>query len=89
MTSDSTGEIYVIVRTSQDGSGVPSNNGGGSSDQGGDSEKNHGGDGNGGGIGNENSATTGVVGLRSYDSLWLVGLSLILSLVGGAFLAVG
>ncbi|KAK4219826.1 hypothetical protein QBC37DRAFT_271623 [Rhypophila decipiens] len=82
MTSDSTGEIYVVVRTSADGSGVPSNNGG-SSDQGG------GNNGGGGGIGNENAATTGAVVPRSYESLLLVGVTLTLSLVGGAFFAVG
>lgn len=84
MTSDSTGEIYVVVRTTQDGSGVPSKSGGGSPDQGG---SNGGGGGNGaGGIGSENSATnTGVVS----EPLLLLTLTLTLSLVGGAFFAVG
>ncbi|KAK3316302.1 hypothetical protein B0H66DRAFT_576241 [Apodospora peruviana] len=82
MTSDSTGEIYVLQRTTppggDGGSGVP---GGGSSPSGGAGT---------GGIGssNENAATTGAYVPR--NEMWLlVSLTLTLSLVGGAFLAIG
>lgn len=81
MTSDSTGEIYVVQRTTPDGlgfpSGLPWGPNGGSRGDGGTT----------GGLGDK-SAATGVVVPRSYEMFLVVGLSLTLSVVGGAFFAV-
>jgi len=79
MTSDSTGEIYVVQKTTPQGSGVP----GGLPEEG-----NGSGGGTTGGIGGESAAATGVVVPRSFEMFLVVGLSLTLSLVGGAFFAV-
>lgn len=76
MTSDLTGEIYVVQRTRPGELGVlpPDSPGGG-----------NGGGGTTGGIGGENAAATGAVVPGTYEMFMLVGLSLTLSLVGGAF----